>query len=123
LSLLGVATAGAWAKDKVPGDVASLLQRRCAVCHKGKVPPRGLNWEPTQIAAAIDRPSSEAPELKIIDTASPEASYLLKKVRGDAGIKGSRMPLGAVLGADEIKILETWIRGLKKLPVPASTRA
>jgi hypothetical protein len=120
LFLLLVASAGAWAQDKIPGNVVSLLQKRCAVCHKGKVPPRGLSWEQTRIAAAIDRPSREAPELKIIDTASPELSYVLRKVRGDAGIKGDRMPPGTALEANDIKVLETWIQGLKKFPVPAS---
>jgi hypothetical protein len=120
LCLLGVATIGAWAMDKVPGDVVSLFQKKCAVCHKGKTPPQGLSWEPTQIAAAIDRPSSEAPELKIINTASPEESYILKKVRGSAGIKGSRMPLTGALTKDEIKVLENWVLGMKKLPAPAS---
>jgi hypothetical protein len=120
LSLMGVAAVGALAKDNIPGDVVSLLQKRCAVCHKGKTPPRGLSWESAQIAAAIDRPSREVPELKIIDGTSPEASYVLKKVRGDAGIKGNRMPPGKALGADEIKILETWILGLKRISVPAS---
>ncbi|RPI97252.1 MAG: hypothetical protein EHM31_13835, partial [Candidatus Aminicenantes bacterium] len=67
--LLIVAVAGAWADDKVPGDVAALFQKRCAVCHKGKMPPQGLSWEPGRIAEAIDRPSAEVPELKIIDTA------------------------------------------------------
>ena len=118
--LILAASAGAWAQEKIPGDVVSLFQKRCAVCHKGKAPAQGLSWERTRIAAAIDRPSSEAPELKIIDTASPEASYVLKKVRGDAGIKGSRMPPAAALEAGEIKVLETWILGLKKFPVPAS---
>lgn len=120
LFLLIVASAGVWAQGEIPGNVVSLLQKRCAVCHRGKVPPQGLSWERTRIAAAIDRPSSEAPELKIIDTASPESSYVLKKVRGDAGIKGNRMPPGTALEANEIKVLETWIQGLKKFPAPAS---
>ncbi len=57
----------------------------------GKVPAQGLSWEPAKIAAAINAPSQEMPDLKIIDTASPASSYVLKKVRGDSGIKGTRM--------------------------------
>jgi mono/diheme cytochrome c family protein len=119
LCLLIVAVAGAWADDKVPDDVASLFQKRCAVCHKGKMPPRGLSWEPARIAEAINKPSAEMPELKIIDTASPEDSYILKKVRRD-GHKGKPMPPLKALDADELKLLETWVLGLKEFPVPAS---
>jgi mono/diheme cytochrome c family protein len=119
LCLLIVAVVGAWAGDKVPGDVVSLFQKRCAACHKGKMPPQGLSWEPARIAEAIDRPSAEVPELKIIDTASPEASYILKKVRRE-GHKGKPMPPLKALDADELQLLETWIMGLKKFPVPAS---
>ena len=120
LVLLLAAAAGAWAKDQVPGDVVSLLHNRCAVCHKGKFPPQGLSWESTKIAAAIDASSREVPDLKIIDTASPESSYMLKKVRGESGIKGTRMPPPKALSNEEIKVLETWIQGLKKSPAPVS---
>lgn len=120
LGLLTVAVSSAWAAAKVPGDVASLFQKRCAVCHKGKTPPRGLSWEPARIAEAIDKPSAEVPELKIIDTASPEASYILKKVRRENDIKGKPMPPLKALEADELKLLEAWVLGLKEFPVPAS---
>ncbi len=121
LALLLAAAAGAWAQGKIPDDVVSLFQKKCAQCHKGKHPPRGLSWETAKIAAAINAASKEAPDLKIIDAASPESSYVLKKVRGESGIKGSRMPPPRALSAEEIQIIETWIQSLKKLPVPAST--
>lgn len=117
LGCLAIAAAAGRAQDKVPADVVSFFAKRCVDCHKGKFPPRGLSWEAKKIEAAIDAPSREAPELKIIDTASPEASYVLKKVRGEAGIKGGRMPLGKSLDASEIKVLEDWIRSLKKTPL------
>ncbi len=120
LGLLFVAAIGAEAADKVPGDVVSLFQKRCAVCHKGKMPPQGLSWEPSRIAEAIDRPSREVPEMKIIDPASPEASYILKKIRRDGGIKGKPMPPPKALGAEELKLLETWVLGLQRFPAPAS---
>src|SRR5512135_90575 len=115
--LLCVVAAAARAPMKVPGEVVSVFSKNCVDCHKGKFPPRGLSWEAKKIEAAIDAPSREVPELKIIDTASPEASYVLKKVRGEAGIKGRRMPLGKTLDASEIKVLEDWIRSLKKTPL------
>ncbi len=121
LVIMLAAATGAWVQDKIPGDVTTLLQKKCAVCHKGQYPPKALSWEPSRIAAAIDAPSQEVPELKIIDSAAPESSYILKKVRGESGIKGTRMPPTKALGADEIRVLETWIQGLKKFPIPVST--
>ncbi len=120
LGLFFVATLVAGAADKVPAGVVSLFQKKCAVCHKGKMPPQGLSWEPARIAEALDRPSREVPELKIIDTASPEASYILKKVRRGAGIKGKPMPPPKALAAEELKLLETWVLGLQRFPAPAS---
>lgn len=121
--LLFIAVCGAWSADKVPGDVVALFQKRCAVCHKGKTPPQGLSWEPTHIAEAIDRPSREVPELKIIDSASPEASYILKKIHRESDIKGKPMPPPKALDDKELQLLEAWILGLKRFPVPLSVSA
>lgn len=120
LSLLFLGAVAARAEDKVPSDVVSLFQKRCAACHKGKYPPRDLSWESNRITEAIDRPSAELPELKIIDPSDPESSYLLKKVRGAAGIKGNQMPPAGALRTEEIKVLETWIMSLKKYPAPVT---
>lgn len=118
LGLMIVAAVCAWADDGVPDNVVSLFQKRCAVCHKGKTPPQGLSFEPARIAAVIGAPSKERPDLKIIDPADPGSSYLLKKIQGAAGIKGSRMPPPRALDPEEIKVLETWILGLKTVPAP-----
>jgi hypothetical protein len=115
--LLAVLALMAWAQSRVPADVVSILTKNCLDCHKGKFPPRGLSWEAKKIEAAFDAPS-RIPALKIIDTAAPESSYVLKKVRGEKGIKGSRMPPGRALDPASIKILEDWIQSLKKLPGP-----
>src|SRR5512142_2425576 len=114
--LLCVVAAAARAQMKVPGEVVSVFSKNCVDCHKGKFPPRGLSWEAKKIAASIDAPSREVPELKIIDTAAPGSSYVLRKVRGETGIKGTRMPPTRALSADEIKVLEDWIQSLKKAP-------
>jgi hypothetical protein len=103
----------------LPSQVRSLLRQRCTDCHAGENPPRGLNLEPGRIRAAIDAESKERPPLKIIDSANPEASYILKKIRGDADIVGSRMPLSQkALTPAEVEILKAWINGLKKNSVP-----
>jgi len=111
--VLIMAAMGAWAQSKIPAEVASVFAKNCADCHHGKFPPQGLSWEAKKIEAAIDAPSREVPALKIIDTAAPESSYVLKKVRGERGIKGTRMPPGKALDPASLKILEDWIQSLK----------
>jgi hypothetical protein len=119
LGLVALVAATAWAQEKVAGDAVAVFAKHCLDCHKGKFPPQGLSWEAKKIEAAIDRPSREMPALKIIDTAAPESSYVLKKVRGEAGIKGARMPPSRALDPAAIKVLEDWIQGLKKGPGPS----
>jgi len=118
LALSGLAAAlcqaqGQSAKD-VPANVLEIIKKHCAGCHWGKSPSKGLNLEPGKIQAAINAPSQELPALKIIDTADPGASYLLKKVQGGSGIKGSRMPrMGKKLPSADIEILKAWLTSLK----------
>ena len=104
---------GVWAAADVPDGVRTLVKQRCVKCHKGKFPPKGLNLEPANVAAVLDRPSKEMPSLKIVDTKAPEASYLLKKVRRESGIAGKPMPPGKALAADQLKVLEAWVSGLR----------
>jgi hypothetical protein len=107
------AVLGIGAAADVPDNVKTVVQKNCAGCHKGRTPSKGLNLEPANLAAVIDAPSSGAPGAKIVDRASPEASYLLKKVRREKGIAGKPMPPGKALAAEELKVLEEWIAGLK----------
>jgi mono/diheme cytochrome c family protein len=115
---LGAGTA--WALNsagsliEVPGDVTALFARNCAGCHKGRYPSGNLNLEPANVPAAIDAPSRQAPSRKIIDSAEPEASYLLKKVRREKGITGKPMPPGKALTEKEVGLLRGWIESLKQ---------
>ncbi len=121
LAVLALAAA-VTARAEAPADVAALLQKKCAGCHKGKTPPRGLSFEAGRIAEAVDRPSVEEPGLKIIDTAAPAASYVLKKIRREAGLKGKPMPPLQALAPAELALLESWVMGLKNAPGPAAGR-
>jgi mono/diheme cytochrome c family protein len=111
--VLLTATLAAWAATDIPDGVKTLVQQRCAGCHKGVFAPKGLKLDPAHIAAILDKPSQEFPTLKIIDTKDPGASYLLKKVRRESDIKGKPMPPPKALTAEELQIIETWVAGLK----------
>jgi len=116
MALLAGATLGVRAATDIPDDVKALTKAKCVRCHKGIFAPKGLKLGPDNLAAIVDAPSREVPELKIIDTRTPESSYLLKKTRRESGIVGKPMPPGKALAAEELRVLETWILGLKRFP-------
>ena len=64
------------------------------------------------------RKSTELFALFIVEPGDPDGSYLVQKIRGDAGIAGVLMPNGCpgtpaqgaqCLTPDEIDAIETWI--------------
>jgi hypothetical protein len=120
MAVLALAAGAARARAEVPADVAKLLHKKCAVCHKGKTPPQGLSWEAGRIGEAIDRPSRESPDEKILDTTDPAASYMLKKIRRDGSIKGKPMPPLQALAPAELELLESWVTSLRRFPAPSS---
>lgn len=111
--IIVVMALSAWAAEEIPESVKTLIHQRCAGCHKGAFAPKGLKLDPAHIAGVLDAPSKEVPSLKIIDTRSPEASYLLKKVRRESDVAGKPMPPRKALTAEELQIIETWVAGLK----------
>jgi mono/diheme cytochrome c family protein len=118
VALAGLATAlsqAAKEPDKdIPSNVVEILKKNCTGCHVGQRPPKGLSLIASKIAAAFDAPSAEKPALKLIDTANPESSYLLKKILGASDITGSRMPRGKHMAEADIEALKAWILSLKK---------
>jgi mono/diheme cytochrome c family protein len=110
---VGLVRAAAPPQADIPDNVKQLFKNRCASCHSGRKPPHGLSWEPDKIAAAINAPSTEVVSLKIIDTANPDASYILKKVQGGKDITGRRMPPGRHLPPADLETLKAWVAGLK----------
>jgi mono/diheme cytochrome c family protein len=102
---------------QMPENVKSILKQNCSlsVCHSGKNASAGLNLEPANLPASVVGVSSrEKPDLKIVDPAAPEKSYLLAKIKGEPGIMGKRMPANRnPLTEEEIRQVEEWITSLK----------
>jgi mono/diheme cytochrome c family protein len=122
---MAVSAAGGQSAVVMPDEIKAVIQKNCAVCHKGKHPPRKLNLESSGLPASIvDMPSAEQPGLKLIDSESPGSSYLLMKVRGAEGISGKRMPppVKPALTPEEMALLENWILGLKEPGLSRMTR-
>jgi hypothetical protein len=100
----------------VPDGIKAVLQAKCAVCHKGVFAPKQLKLGADQLPASVlNVPSKEKPALKIVDSETPGASYLLHKIKGAEGIAGKSMPPPGKPGltAEEIALIEGWITSLK----------
>lgn len=92
---------------------AEVFSPRCATagCHAGAAPQLGLDLSPGRSRpTTVGVRSAQGGTLNRIEPFSPDSSYLVKKVRGDADITGSRMPPGGALAADEIRLLVDWVR-------------
>ncbi|MGB7295850.1 MAG: DUF5777 family beta-barrel protein [Candidatus Aminicenantales bacterium] len=110
--------------DQAPDNVNTIIKQNCSVsgCHSGKYPAANMSLEQDKFpASVVDVASLEVPELKIVEPASPEKSYLIRKVKGGPGIVGKRMPANRdPLTEEQIGQLEEWIRSLTAGPAGLS---
>jgi hypothetical protein len=84
-----------------------------AGCHVAGVAAGGMVLEAGRsYGEIVGRPSQENPALARVAPGEPERSYLLKKVRGDADITGSRMPQDGppFLSREQVEGIAGWIR-------------
>jgi hypothetical protein len=54
--------------------------------------------------------SAERSDLKRIEPGDPERSYLVRKIRGDADIVGSPMPLVGSITPAQRQLVVDWVR-------------
>ena len=85
----------------------------CTQCHIGANAPHGLRLDAANsYALLVNVASDEVPTLKRVNPGNADQSYLVQKIQGNAGIVGSRMPLGqAPLPQDRIDLIRSWIAG------------
>lgn len=91
---------------------AEVFTPSCALsgCHSGASPRQGMDLSSGRsYASIVNVRSVESTRLRIAP-GDPDASYLISKVRGDATITGSRMPLGGALPPDRVNLLVDWVR-------------
>jgi hypothetical protein len=80
-------------------------------CHSSAAPQLGLDLSPGRTYSnVVSVRSVQAGSLNRVEPFNPDASYLVKKVRGDPDIISSRMPQGGALTADEIRLIVDWVR-------------
>lgn len=103
-------------------SVQAIFTGRCIVCHSGAGAAQGLVLsEGLSYSAIVGVPSTQQPELSIIAPNDPEASYLVRKIRGDSSISGSRMPLNGppyLSEADQNTIISWVSAGAPDSPEP-----
>jgi hypothetical protein len=102
-------------------NIQPIYDRSCAVagCHSSVAPAQGLDLSAGRsYAATVDKRSTQILTLQMVEPGNVDDSYLVQKIRGDAGIAGVLMPQGCpgnplqgalCLTPDEIDAIETWI--------------
>lgn len=86
----------------------------CISCHTsvGRTPSGGLNLtHDVAYDQVVNVIAGQIPSLKYVTPGNPEASYLLHKIEGRAGIVGGRMPRNGppYMTDGQILILKRWI--------------
>lgn len=101
--------------------VGDIFATCCMPCHQGKTPAAKLDLSKDRFEAAlVNVASAEIDTLKLVDTAKPQKSYLLMKLRADKRIRANPMPLRApALDVAKIKAVELWIAEVVKAAAAA----
>jgi len=117
LSSLALGQGSGGSPTQTPANITLIFKHNCG-CHSGKRPEVGLSLEPDKLpASVVGVASREMPDLKIVDVAAPEKSYLLHKIKGEPGIVGKRMPANHdPLPEEDIRLIEDWIKSLSANP-------
>ena len=91
---------------------ANVFTPRCAFsgCHTGGSAPQGLSLDAgSSFANLVEVASNEFPSLFRVAPGDPDASYLIRKLQGEAAV-GARMPLiGPPLPQSTIDVIREWI--------------
>lgn len=93
---------------------ATIFTPSCSGCHTGGGAslPSSMNLSnaAASFAALVGVTSTEQGTLQRVNAGNPDASYLVRKIEGAAGITGGRMPLGgAALDPALIADVRAWI--------------
>ncbi len=95
--------------------ISKILEFNCGGCHnESDNPQAGLTLVGEGVYARLLQPSTQVPELNLIEPNSPETSYLYLKLIGDDTIIGNPMPYNPLTGMGtlseaEIADVLTWI--------------
>lgn len=118
LTLLLIPLAPLYSQEEpIPDKVLEIFENKCAFsgCHAGASSTDLDLTEKFVYASLVNQPSSDFPNLMLVKAGDPLKSYLIMKLVGASGIKGSRMPKGAEpLPKTELKVIAAWIKSLPR---------
>jgi hypothetical protein len=85
-----------------------VFEPRCASHHNGSQSP---DLRAGSAYASLVNIRSRGSSLMLVAPGDPEASYLIHKLEGRAGIAGARMPQGGpFLSSADIAVIRSWIQ-------------
>jgi len=90
-------------------------RQACVACHTnvGRTPAGGLNLVAgSSYAALVNAASLGKPGEVLVVPGNPDASYLVKKLEGDSGITGKRMPRNGppYLTSGQVLVIRRWVQ-------------
>lgn len=93
--------------------VRPLFEKECGDCHGPKRPKKGLDLlGPGAVAAMVDRPSQNEPQVMLVKAGDAQASYLWRKL-AHTHSEGKGMPRGLFtatrLPQEQIDLVARWI--------------
>lgn len=98
--------------DDMYSAVQEIFTARCIACHAGSAAPQGLILsENFSYDAIVNIQSNQQTNLDLVEPGQPEESYLIHKIRGDAGITGGQMPRNGppFLDESQIQTIVDWV--------------
>lgn len=79
-------------------------------CHASAAPQAGMDLSPgAAYSNIVGVTSTQRNDLQRIAPFSPDASYMVKKLRADPDIIGSPMPLTGQLSGEQLQLLVDWV--------------
>jgi hypothetical protein len=124
-----ISTDSASSGEPITADLASIEEHVftpiCSKCHIGASAPEGLQLDAAHAYDfLVGVPSAEKPSLQRVNPGNPDASYMVLKIEGAAGIEGGQMPLGEnPLPQATIDAIRQWItNGAPNVPGAAAAQ-
>jgi mono/diheme cytochrome c family protein len=114
LSALAMVAAGADEPLSYATAVRPIFEKECGDCHGPKRPKKGLNLLGSDaVAAMLERPSQNEPQVVLVKAGDPAASYLWRKL-AHTHAEGKGMPRGlftaSKLPQEQIDLVARWIQ-------------
>jgi PKD repeat protein len=99
-------------------QIQPIFSMNCVACHTELATNSGgLDLDPgDSYGELVDMQSTEAPGVKLVESGSPERSYLMEKINSTTPQVGTSMRLGDPMSPTDRALIRDWIRQLDTNP-------